>query len=151
MNRWVGIFCVAVFALMVVTVFTQATLRYVFQYTVSWAGELARYLQIWLTYLGACLAFERLGHVNISFFVDKLPPLIHLIVSLFAQFVTLIFLIFLIYKGSFLVKVGWIMHSTAMDIPMSCIYAAAPLSSIFMFLNVSSNIIEYIKRYRKTD
>ena len=148
-NKWVGISCIIVFVLMVGTVFVQASLRYVFHISIFWAEELARYLQIWLTYLGACLAFEGLSHVNISFFVDKLPPLIKLIVSLFAQFVTLIFLIFLIYKGIFLVMAGWIMHSTAMDISLSYVYAAAPFCSIFMCINVLNNIAEYIEHYKK--
>lgn len=150
MNEWVGVTCVLILASMVAVVFMQASLRYVFNYTIFWAEELARFLQIWMIFLGSALAFEKLGHVNVPFFINRAPSLIKVSMFIFVQIATLCFLFFLIYKGIFLVNSGWIMHSTALDISLGYIYAAAPVSGLLMFLNVAKNTAQYfVKQLKK--
>lgn len=149
MNIWIGRLCVGIMGAMVAVVFCQVVLRYVFSYGLTWAEEIARYFQVWLTFLGACLAFQTLSHVSISLFVDKLPSLLRLIALLIVQFISLAFLVLLIFKGSYLAKFAWSMLSPAMEIPMGIVYLAVPACSVFMCINIIDNSIKIIKNYGK--
>jgi len=49
-NRWL---LIVVLAAMVVIVFANVCMRYVFGTSVIWSEEVARHLMIWLTFLGS--------------------------------------------------------------------------------------------------
>jgi len=149
MNIWIGRLCVGIMGAMVAIVFCQVVLRYVFNYGLIWAEEIARYFQVWLTFLGACLAFQTLSHVSISLFVGKLPSLLRLIALLTVQFISIAFLVFLIFKGSYLTKFAWTMFSPALEIPMGIVYLAVPACSVFMCINILDNSIKIIKNHGK--
>ncbi len=147
MNRWIARLCVCIFGTMVAVVFLQVVLRYLFHFGFPWVEESARYLQIWLTFLGACLAFEKFSHVYISFFVDRLPAALRVSVFLLVQLTIVAFLLLLVYKGLSLAKFGWAMRSAGMGVPMSAIYLAIPFCAVIMCLNVFDNAIRTMKDY----
>lgn len=149
MNKYIEFSAVLLFASMVFIVFTQITLRYLFDYAFSWAEELARYMQIWLTFLGASLAFHKFSHVNIVFFISKLPVKIQTSVFVIVQILSLSFLGLLVYKGLALSQFGWTLRSPALGIPMTAIYIALPCCSIFMGVNIFSNLLNLINSNKK--
>lgn len=61
-------------ALLLLVVGAQIFARYVLNHSLFWSEELARYLFIYLVFLGAAIALRRDGHIQVSFFVDRLPP-----------------------------------------------------------------------------
>ena len=62
-NAAVVIGCLAAMALIVGA---NIALRYTTNHSLSWSDEAARYLMIWMTFLGAGLALRTGGHVAIS-------------------------------------------------------------------------------------
>lgn len=58
---------------MVVLVFGNVALRYLFNSGISVSEELSRWLFVWLTYLGAALALREHGHLGVDTLVAKLP------------------------------------------------------------------------------
>ena len=50
----------------VILVFSQVVMRYVFQSSLYWSEELARYLFVWQTWLGASLAVREASHIRIE-------------------------------------------------------------------------------------
>lgn len=145
MNRVIGGLCVFLFMGMLVVAFMQAALRYLFDFGFSWTEELARYLQIWLVFLGAVLVFERLGHVSIHLFVNRLSPVWQQVATLSAQGLTFLFLGLLIYKGFFLVQFSWGTTSIALEAPTSLVYAAVPVCAVFMGVNIVHNVIRQFR------
>jgi TRAP-type transport system small permease protein len=136
MNQVIGGVCVFLFMGMLAVAFMQAALRYLFDFGFSWTEELARYLQIWLVFLGAALVFGKLGHVNINLFVHRLSPAGRLVAGLVAQGITFLFLGLLVYKGFFLVQFSWGTASIALEAPTSLVYAAVPVCAVFMGINI---------------
>ena len=65
---------VAIMATMACMVFVNVVLRYGFNSGASITEEISRYLFVWLTFLGAILAFKDNSHVSVSVLVDKLSP-----------------------------------------------------------------------------
>lgn len=70
-NRWV---LIVLLAAMAVIVFANVSLRYLTNYSLVWAEEVARYLMIWLTLLGAGPVLRHGGHVAVTNLIDALSP-----------------------------------------------------------------------------
>ena len=60
-------------ALMVVLVFGNVVLRYAFNMGITVSEELSRFLFVWLTFLGAIVAFREHGHLGVDMVVSRLP------------------------------------------------------------------------------
>ena len=61
-------------ATMVVLVFTNVVLRYVFNSGIATSEELSRWLLVWLTFLGAIVALRQHAHLGVDTLVRALPP-----------------------------------------------------------------------------
>jgi TRAP-type C4-dicarboxylate transport system, small permease component len=69
-DRMVGIeywFVVPVFSVMLVIMFVQVVFRYFLQMPLSWSEELARFMFVAATFLGASIATAERGHIEINF------------------------------------------------------------------------------------
>ncbi|MFB1187810.1 TRAP transporter small permease subunit, partial [Escherichia coli] len=55
-------------------VFINIILRYGFQTSILSVDELSCYLFVWLTFIGAIVAFMDNAHVQVTFLVEKLSP-----------------------------------------------------------------------------
>jgi TRAP-type transport system small permease protein len=60
-------------ALMVVLVFGNVVLRYAFNLGITVSEEVSRFLFVWLTFLGAIVAFREHGHLGVDMVVARLP------------------------------------------------------------------------------
>jgi len=61
--------------LMVVLVFGNVVLRYAFNLGITVSEEVSRFLFVWLTFLGAIVAFREHGHLGVDMVVSRLPVL----------------------------------------------------------------------------
>ena len=60
-------------AIMVVLVFGNVVLRYVFNSGITISEELSRWMFVWLTFLGAIVALKEHGHLGTDMLVSRLP------------------------------------------------------------------------------
>ena len=65
----------ACLAVMVVLVFTNVVMRYLFNSGIPTSEELSRWLLVWLTFLGAIVALRQHAHLGVDTLVRALPPL----------------------------------------------------------------------------
>ena len=75
-NQWVERLLFGLGFAMAMIVAVQVFFRYVLNHSLFWSEELARYLLVWLTFLGASVAYYRGAHPGIDFFYVKMPPTI---------------------------------------------------------------------------
>jgi TRAP-type transport system small permease protein len=68
------IIIVACLAIMVILVFGNVVLRYAFNMGITLSEELSRFLFVWLTFLGAIVAFHERGHLGVDMVVGRLSP-----------------------------------------------------------------------------
>ena len=73
-NGAAKVLCVALMAALCAVILLQVFYRYVLNAPLLWPEELARYLQIWLTFVGASIAIQERGHVQVEFLVHRLSP-----------------------------------------------------------------------------
>ena len=71
--RFLKVTIVVCLATMVVLVFTNVVLRYLFNSGIATSEELSRWLLVWLTFLGAIVALRQHAHLGVDTLVRMLP------------------------------------------------------------------------------
>lgn len=72
-NKLLEVFVVINLALMSFLIFLNVILRYTLNSGLTFTEEASRYMFVWLTFMGAVLAFNGDEHVSVQFLVAKLP------------------------------------------------------------------------------
>ncbi|MDR1874941.1 MAG: TRAP transporter small permease [Synergistaceae bacterium] len=72
LNNFEEYFVVWTMALMTILVFCQVVMRYIFRNSLSWSEELARFIFIWLSWVGASYAVKERSHFRVEMFADLL-------------------------------------------------------------------------------
>ena len=67
-------FLIAVTAAMTLTIIVQVLFRYILKDPLVWTEELARYLMIWMAFVGASCVIKKWQNIYVDFFIDKLTP-----------------------------------------------------------------------------
>jgi C4-dicarboxylate transporter DctQ subunit len=133
---------VAVVAAMTVIIIAQVFLRYLFLFSLSWSEEVARYLMIWASFLGASLAVKYGFHIGVEFVVNQIPEKRRKMIMLAAKLSMLFFLIFFTIGGF---QVAWAVRdqdSPALLFSMFFAYVSAPVGGIFMIIHLLNSMVE---------
>ncbi|SDI40319.1 TRAP-type C4-dicarboxylate transport system, small permease component [Alteribacillus persepolensis] len=125
-------------AAMVLLIFFQVVSRVIFGSSFPWIEELARYLMIWVTFLGASIAFKTGSHVGIDFFVQKFRPSVYKGILVAAFLATAAFLLILFVQGIHIVSQAMVQQSSALQVPMGYVYLVIPVSALFMIINLAA-------------
>lgn len=140
-------FCVWTMAIMTVLVFVQVVMRYVFSNSLSWSEEVARYIFLWLSWVGASYAVRERSHFRVEMFANMIKGKARAHFEYFILIVWFLFSFFLAWYGTklfiFLQDMGQV--SPAMQMPMTWPYAAVPVGSALMCLRL---IVEIYKIYK---
>lgn len=128
------LFLIAAFAVLTLDVLWGVFSRYVLGAQSVWTEELAIYLLIWVSLLGASLTYEEKGHLGVDYFVGKLHPDAQKAGAVFVELVVLFFAGFgLLYGGGVLVRetlaAGQV--TPALGWPKGYLYTAAPIAGVF--------------------
>lgn len=115
-------FTFLVFWLLAFVVFYQFFTRYVIQDSAAWTEEIARYLLIVVTFVGASMAVRRNTHIHVEFLYRYMP---HAATRLLSTLVDLFRIALLGYATWLSVELVPKMHNlqmTVVDFPMSYVY-----------------------------
>ena len=134
LDRYVCWVCVGLLAAIFVTMVLQVTCRYVLGSPLVWSEELARYLYVWVCFLGAPVALRRGNHIAITLFVDWLPSRIVRPISVFWHVIAFLFLIQLAIQGAILAVRSHTLIAITIPVPWSLIYLVVPISAVLMML-----------------
>lgn len=104
----------------------------VFFTSVSWTEEVARFLLIWITFMGATLAWQQGRHIAVSLLRDNLPPLLKKLVTAAALLVAIAFLVTLAVIGWQYMQMQSFQKSPSLRLSMTYVYAVMPLAAALM-------------------
>ncbi|NCB94790.1 MAG: TRAP transporter small permease [Clostridia bacterium] len=140
-------FCVWTMAIMTVIVFIQVVMRYVFSNSLSWSEELARFIFLWLSWIGASYAVKERSHFRVEMFANMIKGKSRIYFEYMILIVWFVFSFFLAWQGTmlliFLQETG--QESAAMQIPMTWPYASVPIGCALMCTRL---IVELYKLYK---
>ena len=139
----VAVIVVACFAYMTLAVLAQVFGRYVFNYSISWTEETARYAQIWVVLMGAGIAMRRGLHVAVDALAAMLPLRWARGLSLLIAAGSLWFLGVVVYGSLPLIELGWLFEtSPVLQLPMWVIYLSLPLGAAYFALELVARVVE---------
>lgn len=143
--QWVGI---TLFAVLTVCLFWSVVIRYfaVFGGSLPWVEEFARFTFIWMAFLGAIVALDRAQHISIELLANALPRSVQIRLAYAVDVTTLVFLAVYTVKGTDLVRLTVDQFSPQLNIPMSVIHAAIPVSGAIMFVQVLCQLFGRVGR-----
>jgi C4-dicarboxylate transporter DctQ subunit len=100
--------------------FMNVVLRYLFDASITWAGELTNYLFMWGALFGAAYGFKMGIHITVTLLLAKLPPVIGKAFMIFSTSISTVYLAAMAYFGYGLVMIIYQMGGTSVDlqIPM---------------------------------
>ena len=126
-------------------VLLAVVLRYVFRTSLGFYDELARYLFIWMSFLGAAAGVKRHGHFGITLVLARLPGRVQRAVNVLNTLGMLLFAGLLVSKGWTMVRLTSRQLSAAMEIPISYVYAVVPMSGALMILYLLPHLIRQLR------
>lgn len=122
-------------ACLVGAVLWQVISRYIFSSPSSWTEELARFLLIWISLLGAAYAFRSGMHLALDVLPQKLEGVSAVWLKTFTIVLVVVFSVaVLIVGGGSLVQLTWELkqYSAVLGLPMSYVYSVIPVSGLLI-------------------
>ena len=141
---WAVIFLVAV---LVLDVLWGVFSRYVLGAQSRWTEELATILLIWVSLLGASVAFAAKAHLGVDYFVGKLDEGAQKLVEGAVLILIMLFTAFAFVGGGFILvsktlAAGQLLP--AMGFKVGYMYLAVPISGLFIILFSVEQFVELI-------
>ena len=123
-----------ILAAMTILVFLTVIYRYFLLAPISWGEEMARFLFIALSMLGAALAMKDRSHFTITILTDKFPAAVRTGLEVVVALGATALLGVVIGKGWSLTLLNRNQISPALGVPMSVAYLPVPLGATLMLL-----------------
>lgn len=134
----------AVLAMFVVVIY-QIFMRDVLIRPPTWADELARYLYIWMVFLGAGLVSRRRAQIRMDFLPNRLPPRARALLLLVHEAAIITFLLYALKSGIdffvFLRKIP----SPAMEMPSGYLVIIVPIGCVLMLIHHLEHTVELLR------
>lgn len=132
---------------MALVVAVQVVCRYGFNASLFWSEELARYLLIWLTFLGSTCAYRRRVHPSINLIPEPFQRgrrgrLLRLVV----HFLSLGFFLIMLYYGIIFAVFIKLQTSPALGLPKWITFSIIPFSGLLLCLHCLAFIAAELQR-----
>lgn len=144
----------AFMAIATISVLAQVVIRFVLPLvglavSAPWTEELARYLMIWVVFLGVAVLCRSFRLIAVEMVVVALPERAGIALRLLAVAICVAFLCVLASVGYGWTSMSGIESSPVMRIPMTWIYSAMPVGAAIAILNMLVYAVEIATERRR--
>lgn len=133
-------------ATLTVSVFLQVLSRFVFKYPLPWTEEVSRIAFVYSIFVGATIAVRENTHLNVDVLLVVLPKGMARVITVFGSVLVGIFLGFVTWEGTALVRATGIQMTPVMQIPFRYLYLVIPASGALMLLYLVLGMIDYLRK-----
>ncbi|WP_272491023.1 TRAP transporter small permease [Enterovibrio paralichthyis] len=141
------IITVPLMVLLLLVLTWQIVTRWLFNDPSLWSEELARVLFMYMSLIGCAIALKRGTHVNITFFSDKLPEKIRLVLVLSLEFAVLVSIFAIIYLGYQHVQRTAFFELITLGISSKWMNYSLPLGGLFMVVRQVQKMVGISKQF----
>lgn len=129
-------------------IFVQVVFRYVLNNSITWSEELARYIFIWLIWLGTSVSMKQKEHIRMDMLSNALHGKAKVALDLFSNILMLVFCVFLVIYGWQLVASMMTRGnlSVALRLPMWIVYLSLPFSQLIVALRVIGHMVGDVRK-----
>ena len=130
------------FVAIVLTTFLGVVSRYILEYSIPWADEVARYGLVWLVYIGMVSSLVRGQHVCVEVLLVRYRGKLRTWMLNLIDLAGMVLFGALLYGGLLLVEMAYTQVTPGLGISKSWVYAAVPIGAALM-------LIEYVSRIKR--
>jgi TRAP-type C4-dicarboxylate transport system permease small subunit len=131
-------------ALVLVIIFLQVVFRYVFQISVPFTEEAARYFGVWLVFAGGAALVASDGHIRLTFLVDLARGTPRTVLLALSALLVLVFNATLLIGGLRLIPLNWNQSATTLPVSVSVLYIAVALCAACSLLFVVQRLWSWL-------
>lgn len=146
LNRGIEVLLFGLGFSMTLLVAVQVFCRYVLNHSLFWSEEMARFLLVWLTFLGASCAYYRQVNPGVDFLYARLPQLMQKFCTILTHLVSIgLFSVMVVYGYQF----AWFVRlqiSPALQIPKWVVMSIIPFSGAVLAFHAVTFLIEAVNR-----
>ncbi|MFP7478919.1 TRAP transporter small permease [Terribacillus saccharophilus] len=144
---------VLLLASMTFFIFLQVCMRYLLNDSLSWTEELARYLFIWMVYIGISYGVKTNRHVKVEALLLVLSDKWKTLVRIGADVLFMVFCLVIIGRGFDLAfdLFQYEQRSAGLNLPMGYVYLAAPVGLSLVVIRLVQSILTTIRSLRNQD
>ena len=143
------ILCSLLVSIVIIT-FVQVLFRYVFQFSLAWTEELARYIFLWLAALSIAYAFKTKSHFALTYLVDRVQKRYRNVIYKTVNVLMLLFLSIFVWK-SFEYTLSVIdQFGPGTGLSMSVPYSSSFFGGILMIYYIVQDFIKMTTRNSKS-
>lgn len=126
---------ILMFVSMFIVVLIQVFTRFIMNNPASWTEEVARYLMVWMSFLGAGVGLKYGLHMSLGIVTDRLSGMASTIVRILCVLLTLLVGVIIAYFGFRYMMVGKERVSMALQFPMIYAFAVMPFGGAVILMN----------------
>jgi TRAP-type transport system small permease protein len=145
-NRAVEIAIALLLGATVIVAVVQVIFRYGLNSSLSWSEELARYLFIWVIFLGTSSAMRRRHHMAVEALSSILPAVALRPLAAIVAIVSLAFFAVVLYTSLLLTENAIPQLSTALEISVAFVYVAAPIGAALTMVHLLNQLVQIASR-----
>ncbi|WP_333871329.1 TRAP transporter small permease [Desulforamulus putei] len=134
----------------VILIAVQVFMRYVMHASPSWTEELARYLFIWMVYIGISYGVKMQRHIKVDAFLLFVPFKVQKCIEIISNVLFIIFCLVIVKQGTVVAMnlLSFGQTSPALSIPMGFIYMASPVGLSLAIIRLVQNIVLKIREIK---
>ena len=142
-KRLIQFLFTAITVTVLISVFNRITLNL----PMSWSEELARYLFVWLVYIGAAACSKSGLHIGVTALVDIFPNKLHKICNFAGFLLCAVFSVVLTYTTLSVIKtqIAYGQITPSLRMPMQYPYFGIVIGAVLMFVHYVIHIIRFFK------
>jgi TRAP-type C4-dicarboxylate transport system permease small subunit len=141
----------AIFWGMGLVVFLQFFSRYVLNDSAAWTEEIARYLLMWVTFIGASIVSRRGTHIGVEVMMIMLPEPAQRALRFVIDLVTLGFVGLLFYFSILITDRMSLQRMTVIDWSIDIVYGGIALGCLLMLWRTGQRVLANARRGWRAD
>lgn len=116
--------------------------------TAPWTEELARYMAVWLTFLGSAYTFRKKAMVSVEMLIDRLKGRNKQVLQMIILIISIGFSGLMAIIGTRLSMKVAIQNTPVLNLPMYYVYSALPIAGVLMLLFSVEQFYDCVKNLK---
>lgn len=138
-------------SVMLIVMFAQVVIRFIFNGNLAWTEEIAMYSMVWLCYFASSLAVKNRSHLKVEIVTVFLKPKAQKLFDMFSLFMFFLFSCFVLYFCTLLtvdvLQRGQV--TAVLGIPKWICYAGVPLGFLTTIIRMIQDFKKLFQEYKE--
>ena len=142
------------FVVMLLAVTLQITARNILRIPVRWTEELARFLYVWVTFIGAAIITRDNDHICIDYLGQAVPQKVRIVLAIISEVLAITYTLAALRGGILLVSInaGMPMASMPHLLSFAHLYLAVPVGMGLVLLFLTADLVRNVRKlFAKAD